>query len=284
MELVFVYGTLRQGEENHHLLCNARPIALMAQSKGVLMDTRQGYPAMVQEGSGVVAGELYEMPPEVLARLDELEDYYGQGNPANEYERIRAVVTTDSGQQEAWVYVYLERGQDVIAGGDWKLHLLRRSSHVLYFAYGSCMDLERITLAGAAGWFEDVKGRAAADGFNLLFTYRAKDGGRADLVETGGKTEGKLYRIPTECLDEYLYLREGVDSGMYRPAVLPVQCEDGSVQDAVTFVVVDKNSEMPPPGHYLREILRGARPVVSPEYYTELEERFWTRYGFRLAE
>ncbi|NGM85612.1 gamma-glutamylcyclotransferase [Paenibacillus sp. 7124] len=284
MELVFVYGTLRQGELNHHLMSGARLIARMAQIQGVLMDTGRGYPAVVQEDSGVVAGELYEVSAEMLARLDELEDFYGPKNPANEYERIRTAVTTDSGQREAWVYVYLKREHDVIAQGDWKLHLLRQNSHVLYFAYGSCMDLERITLAGAAEWFADVRGRGAADGFNLQFTYRAKDGGRADLVEDGGRTEGKLYRIPTECLDKYLYLREGVNSGMYRPAVLSLQCEDGSVQDAVTFLVVDKNPEMSPPGHYMREILRGARPIVSSEYYGELEERFWTSYGFRLEE
>ncbi|SEO67379.1 Uncharacterized conserved protein YtfP, gamma-glutamylcyclotransferase (GGCT)/AIG2-like family [Paenibacillus sophorae] len=284
MELVFVYGTLRQGEENHHLMDNARPIALMAWTRGILMDTRRGYPAMAAEGSGVVAGELYEVTLEMMSRLDELEDFHGFGNPANEYERIRTDVTTDSGKREAWVYVYRERKYDVIAHGDWKLHLQRQNPNVLYFAYGSCMDMERITLAGAAEWFADVRGRGVAEGFNLQFTYRAEDGGRADLVETGGRTEGKLYSIPTECLDGYLYLREGVHSGKYRPTVVPVQCADGSIQDAVTFVVVDKKSDMSPPGHYLREILRGARPVVSAEYYAELEDRVWKEYEFRLAE
>ncbi|AKG33424.1 gamma-glutamylcyclotransferase family protein [Paenibacillus durus] len=284
MELVFVYGTLRQGEENHHLMDNARLVALIAWTRGILMDTRRGYPAMVEEGSGVVAGELYEVTPEMMIRLDELEDFHGPGNPANEYERIRTEVTTDSGKREAWVYVYRERKHDVIDQGDWKLHLLRQKAKVLYFAYGSCMDMERITLAGAAEWFADVRGRGAAEGFNLQFTYWAEDGGRADLVETGGRTEGKLYYIPAECLDRYLFLREGVHSGKYRPAVIPVQCADGSMQDAVTFVVVDKGSELSPPGHYLQEILRGAQPIVSAEYYAGLEDRVWKEYGFRLDE
>ncbi|MDT3429252.1 gamma-glutamylcyclotransferase (GGCT)/AIG2-like uncharacterized protein YtfP/cation transport regulator ChaC [Paenibacillus forsythiae] len=284
MELVFVYGTLRQGEENHHLMKNARAIALMAYTQGILMDTRRGYPAMVAEGAGIVAGELYEVTPEMMTRLDELEDFHGPGHPENEYERVLTDVTTDSGKREAWVYVYRERQHEVIAYGDWKLYLLRQKPSVLYFAYGSCMDTERIALAGVAEWFADVRGRGVVEGFNLQFTYQAEDGGRADLVERGGRTEGKLYSIPAECLDGYLYLREGVHSGKYRPAVLPVQCADGGVRDAVTFVVVDKSSDVAPPEHYLREILRGARPVVSAEYYMELEERVWKEYGFRLAE
>ncbi|MNI68407.1 putative gamma-glutamylcyclotransferase YkqA [compost metagenome] len=64
-----------------------------------------------------------------------------------------------------------------------------------------------------------------------------------------------------------------MDEGLYRPAVVRVQRADGSFADAVTFVVVDKQPETPPPGHYAEEILRGAEPVVSPAYYAALQER-----------
>lgn len=83
-----------------------------------------------------------------------------------------------------------------------------------------------------------------------------------------------MYRITPECLVNYLYVREGVAEGLYRPAVVPVQLTDRTTHAAVTFVVVNKQAETAPPVYYMEEILRGAQPVVSPAYYAALEMRF----------
>lgn len=280
METVFVYGTLRQGEQYHGLLKQSRRIALVAEAKGAIVDTGLGYPALADK-EGRVAGELYGVSEEVLARLDELEDYYGPDSPDNEYERIRISVRTDSGLVDAWVYLYRRpNALPLIEGGDWKLYRLRSERELLYFAYGSCMDMERIELAGAAEWFKPLEGPAVLAGFNVQFTLALADGGRADIVESGGITEGKLYRIPAEGLN-YLYAREGVEEGLYRPVVVPVVRTNGETVDALTFTVVNKEEETAPPEHYMNEILRGALPSVSAEYYALLKKRFITEFGFR---
>lgn len=274
MEKVFVYGTLRQGEQYHDLLGDSRLFSVLAQVKGTLADTGSGYPVLI-ETEGRVAGELYEVTEEVLRRLDELEEYYGPGDERNDYERVVTEVMTDTGVTEAWVYMYRHPQQyAAIPEGDWKLYRLKARSELLYFAYGSCMDLRRIQLAGREDDFNRVEGCGVAEGFHMAFTLPLADGGRADLVENGGRAEGKLYRITTECLVNYLYVREGVEEGLYRPAVIPVQLADRTSGAAVTFVVVDKQAETAPPEVYVEEILRGAKPVVSPAYYAALEERF----------
>ncbi|MBY9079039.1 gamma-glutamylcyclotransferase [Paenibacillus sp. HN-1] len=249
--------------------------------EGAIVDTGLGYPALLEVNGGMVAGEVYEVTDEVLAALDELEDYYGPGADNNEYERVRTQVQTDRGQIPAWIYVYRRtHAYPLISGGDWKLYRLRKEQELYYFAYGSCMDMERIERAGGAGWFQPVEGTALLPGFSLQFTLRMADGSRADIVEAGGAVEGVLYRIPEECLEGYLYQREGVEEGIYRPVVVPVQM-DGSIVDAVCFVVADKEEEIAPPAHYMKEILRGARHKVSAEYYTRLAERFFKEFGYR---
>ncbi|MBW4082054.1 gamma-glutamylcyclotransferase [Paenibacillus sp. S150] len=280
MGLVFVYGTLRQGEQYHHLLGGSGLFSAQAQVKGRLEDTGLGYPVLI-EGEGRVAGELYEITEAVLKRLDELEDYYGPDDERNEYERIRAEASTDNGKVESWLYVYRHaRRHNAIPEGDWKLYRLKQAENLLYFAYGSCMDLQRIEQAGREGCFSGEEGRGVLEGFGVAFTLPLADGGRADLVERAGRAEGKLYRITRECLENYLYAREGVEEGLYRPAVVRVQRGNGASEDAVVFVVADKKAETAPPAHYMQEILRGARPVVSAGYYAALEKRFRMEFGY----
>jgi len=278
--LLFVYGTLRRGEINHALLGSSRCESFLAVMPGSLYDTGRGYPAMAEgkgeaAGAGIVCGEIYRVDEETLARIDDLEDYYGPGDPRNLYERVEMKARTDRGEMDVLAYVS-DRFRDgaAICFGDWKLHRMLRESHVLYFAYGICMDDERFKKAGVADWFRDMVGRGTVHGCNLQFTRQSSDGGRADMVETGGVTEGKLYRIPVEALEGYLYGREGVRLGIYRPAVVPVRLDSGA--DALTFVVVDKRPETAPPEWYMEEILRGAGGTVSESYYEALLDRFFS--------
>lgn len=282
MDTVFVYGTLRWGERNHRLLSDANCVARIAYAKGSLIDTAADYPAMYVDSDDVVVGELYEVNDQQFKSLDELEGFYQPNDPRNHYERIQIEVQTDRGAIEAWVYVYQkDRTAETIPFGDWKLYRMCQKENLLYYAYGSCMDTERIELAGKLHWFEQVEGRGILEGFNLQFTYNSKgDGGKADVVETGGHVEGKLYTIPTEALEGYLYMREGVYSNIYRPAIVPLHCEDGTTREALTFIVVTKVAESTPSTKYMLEILRGSKPVVSEEYYNALYNRFVNEFGY----
>lgn len=119
---VFVYGTLRRDEDNHRLLLNAEIISTQCWTNGRMYDTGLGYPAMVQDPTGRVYGELYQVTKEQLAALDELEGYTGQGGN-NEYDRVRQTVYTEQGEETAYMYVYPQKNMELkheIASGDWK--------------------------------------------------------------------------------------------------------------------------------------------------------------------
>jgi len=128
---LFVYGTLMSGMSNHHYLKGRVADLQQARARGLLYHLPYGYPAMV-EGDGVVTGELVTLidPAEILADLDELEDYHGPGNPGNEYERVNRPVELMNGRMvtEAWVYLYC-RGEEaarigrLVKDGDWKKYI-----------------------------------------------------------------------------------------------------------------------------------------------------------------
>lgn len=103
--LVFVYGTLKKGERNHHYLKDAELVSDQCWTHGQLYDTGKGYPAMVQHSENRVYGELYSVTAEQLQRVDELEGYVGPGAD-NHYDRVVQRVCSESGEFGGVVYVY----------------------------------------------------------------------------------------------------------------------------------------------------------------------------------
>ncbi|MDR6225963.1 gamma-glutamylcyclotransferase [Desmospora profundinema] len=280
--ILFVYGSLRRGEKYHHYLDGAERIAAQAWTTGRLLDTGLGYPGMLSADSGRVYGELYRVSRPLLARIDALE-VYSPGENNNEYERIQVTVGTDANDYHAQTYLYIQpnRNEEEVPHGDWRLRDLRRRLPLLYFAFGSCMDDERFRLQGVAEAFRERLGRGVLYGYDMRYTLPYPDGGRADLVEEAGAVaEGVVYRIDANGLD-YLFWREGVEEGTYRPAIVGVEMDDG-VQDALTFLVINKGEESAPPEHYAREILRGAHGTVSDTYHRNLRERLKERFQMTI--
>ncbi|MBM7573359.1 gamma-glutamylcyclotransferase family protein [Aquibacillus albus] len=120
--LVFVYGTLRLNENNHHFLKQAELVAKKCWIYGKLYDVGCGYPAVTTgDNQTRVYGELYKVTDQELAQLDILEDYEENGNN-NEYERIEQTVFTETGTFSAYVYIYSKEqvsGLREISSGDW---------------------------------------------------------------------------------------------------------------------------------------------------------------------
>jgi len=122
---VFVYGTLRRGEERHSaLLRHAVKGGDAATTAGTLLDLGP-YPGLIVDGpSASVTGELYSSadPDGLFAELDAIETFRGFGVPGSLYRRalvrVRCahVVST-----LAWTYVYMgpRNGSRVIPSGDW---------------------------------------------------------------------------------------------------------------------------------------------------------------------
>lgn len=119
--LVFVYGTLRKGGRNHHLIKVAELVSENCWTTGELYDTEKGYPAMIQHHEHRVYGELYRVTSDQLREIDFLEGYIGPGEE-NHYDRVVQKVYTGDDQFEALVYVYdsyLVRGLVRIGSGEW---------------------------------------------------------------------------------------------------------------------------------------------------------------------
>lgn len=84
MSKVFVYGTLKKGQPNHHWLTNTMNGAASYISNGttkikypLVISTRYNIPFLLNKpGIGKnIKGEIYEIDDEMLSKLDILEDY-----------------------------------------------------------------------------------------------------------------------------------------------------------------------------------------------------------------
>jgi len=125
VEWLFVYGTLRRGEERHPALARHRARGgETASTAGTLLDLGP-YPGLIVDGpKASVVGELYAAPdPDALfAELDAIETFRGFGVPGSLYRRaIVRVRCADRGSTLAWTYVYVgsREGSRVISSGDW---------------------------------------------------------------------------------------------------------------------------------------------------------------------
>ncbi|MDF2153206.1 gamma-glutamylcyclotransferase [Vibrio sp. CAU 1672] len=108
--LVFVYGTLRQGESNHHFLRTAQFLGHHeTDAQFALYDL--GLCPAVSHGQRSILGEVYLIDDETLHALDKLEDV--------PVEYRRESISTPFGQ--AWIYLYQDSEllNEEIASGDW---------------------------------------------------------------------------------------------------------------------------------------------------------------------
>ena len=119
MHRIFVYGTLRAGYGNHQrLLRKAQGLDLKACTQpGFRMFSAGGFPMVaalpVEQGGGVVQGEVYEVDDATLLALDRLE-----GHP--QWYR-RTPVLLGNGMSAETYLMPLERcaTYPVVASGDW---------------------------------------------------------------------------------------------------------------------------------------------------------------------
>ena len=114
MHPVFVYGSLKRGCSNHLFLERARRLgaAWTVERYALLVDE---YP-LVYDGDpvGPVRGEVYEVDPALLARIDHLEQH------PDFYRRRKVPVRLDDGAViDAWLYFFPRRIGVPVPSGDW---------------------------------------------------------------------------------------------------------------------------------------------------------------------
>ena len=105
MELLFVYGTLKQGCSNHLLLKDARFIQTDSLVGRLYFFGHHSFPYAICANIRFphyrgelprILGEVYEVTPELLARLDRVEGVPNHYQRDHQYE-------TDKG---LWVWIY----------------------------------------------------------------------------------------------------------------------------------------------------------------------------------
>lgn len=127
MPRLFVYGTLREGENNHKYMKEATLLSRKASIAGSLVDTGNGFPGLLLENQ-LVAGEWYELSEETLKEIDALEEYFGPGDERNLFDRVECQVSTDNETYPAWTYVYNRDDYLETRFSDWKQYRQKRAA------------------------------------------------------------------------------------------------------------------------------------------------------------
>lgn len=124
MPLVFVYGTLRRGEVNHHLLIDAEYVGGHVTPPIYKMLNLGTYPGVVAGGSSFVVGDIYRVNQVQFNKLDRLENYPSL--------YTRKLISTES--EKAWIYLYggKRENRPVIPSGDWLAAGKRQGTFSLY--------------------------------------------------------------------------------------------------------------------------------------------------------
>ncbi|QFG05325.1 gamma-glutamyl cyclotransferase [Bacillus phage 055SW001] len=139
----------------------------------------------------------------------------------------------------------------------------------LYFAYGSCMDIEDLRRTTPA----EVVTRGVLNDYRLAFTRysRGRKGGVADIVHSvGDYVEGVVFRVQDlaaldareGCPKAYRRRRACIVAGVVHPQLMNVW----------TYEVVNKSrEEIAPSETYQNLIMSGADKYLSKEYRKELK-------------
>lgn len=137
---VFVYGTLRKGEERDiNRLRPAPQWVGRAQVAGALHHLGS-YPGLELGDEGMVQGEVYAVSPELERVLDEIEEVWPQ--QTGEYAKREVVVQLEATSEptaspgyarELLCFLYeiapeRTQGKPLIPGGDWVLHRTARKT------------------------------------------------------------------------------------------------------------------------------------------------------------
>lgn len=117
---VFVYGTLRTGQERD--INRLQPTAIFrgdGKINGILYDLGS-YPGVRLGGEQWVQGEVYQITPELERQLDAIEEVWPQ--QTGEYVRRQVMVQCAGAALTCLVYEVAEahiKGKVIIASGDW---------------------------------------------------------------------------------------------------------------------------------------------------------------------
>jgi gamma-glutamylcyclotransferase (GGCT)/AIG2-like uncharacterized protein YtfP len=251
--LVFVYGTLKAGESNHHWLAGA-PFLGRHLLPGVRLHDLGPYPmALLTDGDAdVIHGEVYSVDDAGLARLDRLEDF------PHLYDRS---LRTLADGRRAWIYhgpPERVRGTPRVPLGDW------RSTPV--FHYGANLDPLRLKRCCPL-W--DGQGQVVRlHGWSWGIDKRnTRNGGCVSIrPEADSQTWGVVTHICPTDLDDLDHC-EGVGVGHHVRTLVLVTSPCGASFEALTYGPDDgfRHHGLQPDTHCCAHIMAGLAHWPLPQ-------------------
>jgi len=112
--LVFVYGTLKRGGDNHCWIEDQQFVGEALTAPIYRMYELEGYPGMVRSPVGglSIQGEVWSVNEAGLTMLDSLEDVEG-----GEYERVAVLLEGEFATQHVESYLYLRSVEGLLGAG-----------------------------------------------------------------------------------------------------------------------------------------------------------------------
>lgn len=115
--LIAVYGSLRKGMGNDHLLSTSNYLGDFQTKPEFSLYNLGYYPGLKTGGNTSVTMEVYEVDEKTAERVDRLEGYTPGGNNTF-YDKIP--IETPYGEASVYVYVNNIPQERLVESGDWK--------------------------------------------------------------------------------------------------------------------------------------------------------------------
>jgi gamma-glutamylaminecyclotransferase len=113
--LLFVYGTLRRGFENHQAYLADAPFVGKALTRNKFALFLDDFPYLLKNPAvSCIVGEIYQVDEATLLHIDCLE-----GHPDDYQRELTAVLTEQGEAHSAWVYFYPEPRGNLVVSGDY---------------------------------------------------------------------------------------------------------------------------------------------------------------------
>lgn len=285
-EIIFVYGTLLHGNNNHESYLSSAKFMGEAVLPGYALYNLGSYPGIKTKKGDHVKGEVYTVDAETLKRINQLE------NEGTLYSLVEVSIEMD-GKMIHYVgtYFYLNHVEEknYIHPDDqpWSSRSSKKNDLVWYAAYGSNMLHERFMHYINGGSFRgsgrdhkpcnDTSAPRAKMAYefkhDMYYANRSRSWDNMGVsfldVTRPGKAYGAAYLI-TEEQFEHLWREEnsgiipGPDSIWYNNKVELGTIQDIPVKTVTNTKVLEKNQ---PSQKYMEVLMEGLR-----EHYPDLSE------------
>lgn len=115
---LFVYGTLREGAISNKKYLGQKVIGKeVGFVKGILYNIKDMlFPALI-DGERMIIGDVYILEDDFdFSEMDVYEEYYGEGNEKNFYNRVMMPIYDENGsyKYDAFVYLYNTQGKEAM--------------------------------------------------------------------------------------------------------------------------------------------------------------------------